>query len=222
MKKTLLAVSIAIGFVASTYAQGIVLFNNSNGTRISTNSVVAGAATGVTGGAVQAQGAFYYALFASTASTISGGGASALGTTGNYAFNDAAWIFQSYGTNTATGGRFVSSSSDSLSQTALTFAGGTAINYVVIGWSGNIGTTWQNVQTYLNGTPAFNAFVGESAIGTQTPGISGSTPATGLFGASPQLSGFTLGLVTAPVPEPGTMALAALGGASLLLFRRKK
>jgi hypothetical protein len=28
-------------------------------------------------------------------------------------------------------------------------------------------------------------------------------------------------LVLAPVPEPGTIALAALGGVSLLLFRRK-
>ncbi|HUC85517.1 MAG TPA: PEP-CTERM sorting domain-containing protein [Candidatus Acidoferrales bacterium] len=29
-------------------------------------------------------------------------------------------------------------------------------------------------------------------------------------------------LVLTTVPEPGTLALAALGGASLLMFRRKK
>ena len=51
--------------------------------------------------------------------------------------------------------------------------------------------------------------------GVSTPSLFGTT--------SPFSPGFTLGLVApvAAVPEPGTMALAALGGASLLLFRRK-
>jgi hypothetical protein len=42
-----------------------------------------------------------------------------------------------------------------------------------------------------------------------------------LGAASPNIPGFTLGLVTV-VPEPGTLALAAIGGASLLALRRKK
>jgi hypothetical protein len=37
------------------------------------------------------------------------------------------------------------------------------------------------------------------------------------------MQGFTLGSFAVPVvPEPGTLALAALGVSSLLLFRRKK
>jgi hypothetical protein len=222
MKKTLLALTIAIGFVGSTYAQGIVLFNNSNGTKISTNTVVAGAATGLAGGAVTPEGSFYYALFASStaAATVGGQAGAQVGGSGVYAFNQAGWTFQAYGTNTSAGGRFVSAASDALSQTSLTFAGGNAATFSVIGWSANIGSTVAALQAYLL-NPTFYAFVGSSAVGSATPGISGSTPAAGLFGASPLIPGFTLGLVP-PVPEPGTMALAALGGASLLLFRRKK
>jgi hypothetical protein len=55
-------------------------------------------------------------------------------------------------------------------------------------------------------------YVGDSGVFQQLTG-GGSTPASTLTG---------LPDVLVTVPEPGTMALAALGGASLLLFRRKK
>ena len=216
MKKTIIAIAVSVGIVGSTFAQGTVLFNNNNGTKVSTTD-------GIT--STFAAGSFYYALFASTSQTMVNGSAAPVTGTNitSYAFDNAGWVFQSYGTNTATAGRFVSSSSDALSQTSLTFAGGGSGGYfTVVGWSANIGTTWQSVQAYLSSTPAFSAFVGESAVsGNIVAGINGSTPAAGLFGAAPLLGAFNLGLVV-PVPEPGTLALMALGSASLLLFRRKK
>jgi len=70
-----------------------------------------------------------------------------------------------------------------------------------------------------------NAFFGVTSAGT------GYNPNNASPGATPFGTGGSLInspntqlylLQVAPTPEPGTMALAALGGASLLLFRRRK
>jgi hypothetical protein len=60
--------------------------------------------------------------------------------------------------------------------------------------------------------------LGWSIIGTGT-GQPNTTPEA-LFSGTGITQGFTLFAV--PVPEPATMALAGLGGLSLLLFRRRK
>ena len=71
------------------------------------------------------------------------------------------------------------------------------------------------------------SFYGISATGNAEPG--GGTPALPvwhLFGTTASAQGTPVGgfqlVEVSTVPEPGTLALAALGGASLLLFRRKK
>jgi len=226
MKKTIIALTLASLSYVSVQAQGTVLFNNSNTTKISTNSVAGGAATGVTGVAL---GQFYYALFSAAAGTTVGGSSTAVSPTaldnrpGSWVFdaaNTASWTLQAIGTNTATSGRFASAVADGTGATSLSIAGGNSTAFVVVGWSANLGSTISQLQQSLAlGTLGF---AGESAIGTATPGIPGSTSPVGLFGTvSPSVTPFALGL-TVPVPEPGTMALAALGGASLLLFRRKK
>lgn len=218
MKKTLLALAVTLAVVATSSAQGIVLFSNSGGSRVSTNAVVGGSA--VSGG--YAAGTFYYALFASQTQTTVGGSTAPVVGQGTYAFNSAGWTFQAYATN-STAGRLASSQLDSAGNTALTFAGGSSAYFTIVAWSANIGSTWDAVQSYL-ANPTFAAFVGESAVsGALTPGIEGSTGATPLFGAAPNIPGFTAGLVNAAAtPEPTTMALAGLGIASLLALRRKK
>lgn len=225
MKKTFASIALGLGVVALASAQGIVNFSNNGGTKISTNSVVGGAGTGLTDSSASSQPEFYFALFASSSqSSIAGNTSAIMGTNGTYAFNATGWSFAAYGTNTASAGRFASSTLDAAGNTQLPngFAGGTSVNLVVIGWSANIGSTWSALQTYLNG-PSTGGFVGESAMGTATPGTEGSTPAVAFFGtAAGNIPSFTLGLVTVTTPEPGTMALVALGGASMLLFRRKK
>jgi hypothetical protein len=61
---------------------------------------------------------------------------------------------------------------------------------------------------YTGQTPAFLSPVANET--SQPPG----TP--------PFLTGWTSDLILAPTPEPATLAVAGLGAASLLLFRRKK
>jgi len=87
-----------------------------------------------------------------------------------------------------------------------------------------------NAPTSGNG---YLALVGTSLTGA-TAGYQGVIAFANAFGGNPNatpagtpasLTGWNTlntNLVLSPVPEPATMALAALGGASLLLFRRRK
>jgi len=107
---------------------------------------------------------------------------------------------------------------------------GTEMDFLLVGWSASLGNNWLTVSNLLAGGFSSNltaGFFGVSQMGFGYPG-GGGTPATGpesLFGVTAGMpgglaSGFTLFAV--PVPEPSTMALAGLGGLSLLLFRRRK
>jgi hypothetical protein len=235
MKKTLLILTIIAGAVSS-YAQGFIVFNNLGNTRISTNAVVGGAGVGrISANDGTTANTFYFALFVSTGQngTVGGSAGPVVGTNGTYAFNASGWAFDNpsstagylgaaYGTNNGTAGQFQSTVADNNNSQQTLLASSANQTFTVIGWSANIGTTVAAVQSYL-ANPTFNGFVGESAVsGVITPSTGGTSATSTLFGTvAPFIPGFTLGLVT-PVPEPGTMALAALSGASLLLFRRRK
>jgi len=81
-------------------------------------------------------------------------------------------------------------------------------------------TTWaQALVAFANGDA--NIRIGQSALfNAPTTGDPNGAPPTNPV----NMVGFTGFQLTAPgiVPEPGTLALAGLGAASLLLFRRKK
>ena len=112
------------------------------------------------------------------------------------------------------------------------WANGVTNNIMMVGWSANLGTTWAaalaNLQSssYLTALAAPGYF-GTSVVGYITPSTS-TTSGNPAFGSTAQSYGLPIQslltplYIVAPVPEPGTMALAALGGASLLLFRRRK
>jgi hypothetical protein len=225
MKKLLLTIGLLSAVaVVSSYGQGTVVFGNTGGTRISTNSGPTGV-TGVGLVAANATQSFYYALFYSTTQTTVGGvNANVLGTNGVYAFNSVGWnngSLNGYSTNTAAGRLQPSNPNADQSAGVSGLAGGTSAHFVIVGWSSNIGSDVSGLSAYL-ANPTVTGWVGESLVsGAIVPGTLGSTAASGIFGAAPAfIPGFTLGEVAA-VPEPGTLALAALGGASLLLFRRK-
>jgi hypothetical protein len=110
------------------------------------------------------------------------------------------------------------------------WAAGQSGSFIIVGWSADLGTTWFTVADELvadwdgiAGDTGNNLYwFGVSTIGNGTPTASPS-PGYNLW-AGPGAPGFTLVLneVGVFIPEPGTLALTALGGASLLLFRRKK
>jgi hypothetical protein len=230
MKKILLTIGLAAVAALSSQAQGYVLFSSST-QNMSTNNTAGSqqaagnAATGKTLGA----GLFYYALFVS--STGAGAGAQQGFSSGNsstYVFNEAQWVLDTdptaAGASTATAGRFAATNpntSDS-SSTVPGITGGNPYYFQVVGWSANLGTTLGQAIIALT-TPGQSGYIGQSAISGQITVGNGGTISAPLFfgGGAPNIQAFTLGSFVA-TPEPGTLALAALGGASMLLFRRKK
>jgi len=120
----------------------------------------------------------------------------------------------------ASGNQVAPNADGSLSVSGI--AGANPANLVTVGWySTGIGTTLASLQTWY-AAGANNGWVGQSAVANQILGDGGLIPTPNPFGTGPgQVGGLMLGLTTV-VPEPGTLALMALGSASLLLFRRKK
>jgi hypothetical protein len=209
--KKLLTIAALAGATALSFGQGQITFNNTATTQISTNSAVSGPATGPTAGAL---GGFVYALFAAPSTVNSQTGV-----------NDVNWTFTGvYATNSAGVGRLVGGQPTLPSP----YASGTTFNFLVRGWSSNVGgQDWNSVRVYMTGIQAGgNAsgngqYFGTSGIATVLVG-GNPLPSATLFGTAPgtTIQGFTLGLL--PVPEPSTFALAGLGAAAMLIFRRRK
>ncbi len=114
---------------------------------------------------------------------------------------------------------------------------GTTDSIMMVGWSAPLGSSWSDVEYELanwNNTPIpQNAYLGVSATGYITTLATTTSPGSTVFGTGPtaqglpifslntQLYAMPLEIPPPPTPEPGTMALAGLGGLSLLLFRRR-
>jgi hypothetical protein len=232
MKKTILIATLVGSVASSAFSQGLISFVGglSNATKISTNSVVGGAATGRAAGA----GSYYYALFASASATSINGNSGAIsGVNSGYVFNNmSGWELVGIGISTATAGAFNPSTQGTTdanqgalnADSSLSVSGISATaQIVIVGWSSNIGTTLASLESWY-ANPTVNGFLGQSAVSgalTLGDGALKLTPSA-MSSSAPGVAGFTAGLVPGAVPEPATMALAALGGASLLMLRRKK
>jgi hypothetical protein len=156
-------------FLASIFwaqAQGEIYFRTTvPPTRISTNSMPGGLATGVTvPGAL-----YYYALFYSTTATTVGGtsgpivGVASGG--GSYAFDDPNWTYVALGTNFSFG-RLLSTVQNTDGSTTVTgVPAGSAANFVVVGWSASMGANLPAVKNYYDQVYYDqNDWIGQSAV----------------------------------------------------------
>jgi len=240
MKKLVTILSLV---VTSTllYGQGSVVFN-SNNLGVLTNTIavsvfnpggtpVGNAASGKTA----AFSSFNYALFVQTYTGTTPGSTNPL-TSGWTLATSSGQPFQ--GTNGPSGlavsgilglGSAAGAGIDGLAQpTAGSYTDAGRDYFMIAGWSSNLGTTWSAVSSLLQSgfsTISSPGFFGVSTIGVTYGAGAFSLSPNSLFVVSQQVTtpvgAFTLYQVT-PVPEPTTMALAGLGGLSLLLFRRRK
>ena len=120
-----------------------------------------------------------------------------------------------YGTNQTPAGRFTGGANIAVTG----WAAGATMQFEVVGWSSDLGTTFN--PAWLTTYPA-SGFFGISGIGTgQAGGFNGvgTLPNLNIFGGTTGIqSGFSLLTI---IPEPDATTLAAAGIAVLLIFHRK-
>jgi hypothetical protein len=207
-------VAVALGtYCAQAAAQGLVYFANSSAviTHIATNTVPGGPSTGQINGP---PGTYFFALFVSPTGSVSTVTPDLAGWRLSQPPNGA------IGTNIALG-RFSGNEYLQGSAVADYPSAGTA-DFLVVGWSANIGPSWQAAQAWWNnGDPwhgsqsALEGWFGISDIARNVM-LGGVTPVGTIFGTGPgQIPGFTLN--TYVVPEPSVPALVFLGVATYVL-----
>ena len=100
---------------------------------------------------------------------------------------------------------------------------GAVIQGVVIGWTGTGAASWLEGYNLALGQ-ATTATTGQFGISASPFSVDTGDPTTtpaGTAGAITGAGGFT-GLTLTTIPEPSSFALAGLGAAALLIFRRRK
>ena len=201
MKK--LAVILCLSALTTgVFAQGLINFANGPTTLISVDGANIPSGQG---------GSYWFALLAGNSGS----------TDYHTAFTQVGGVM---GTNQNAAGRFTGG----VGLTMQGWAAGDTKSFFVVGWSADNGGTF-NPAWLAQGTGArtiYGDFAGPSkgffGVSMIAVGVGGGGP-LGIpnlipFGASTIASGFNL----VPVPEPTTMALAGLGAAALLIFRRRK
>jgi hypothetical protein len=227
MKKLAVTLSL-LAIAAGAFAQGTVNPGNTGTTRFQTNSTGIG---GGVGNAVAATGPGFYYEVLTAPSTVTTVDASLQG----LIQSGTQWMDTGLrATNTAIAGAMAGATGVN------NWGIGVSQSYIIVGWSGSLGTSWATVAGELNGAslvnnvwggPNFTAtgFLGATAIGwRQAGGVIGATtiPTASIFGTVDDAQGTTIKTPTSMyfvnVPEPTSFALAGLGAAALMIFRRRK
>lgn len=218
MKKIALALAMA-GLAVSSYGQGYVTVagtqqNTTIGTIIDNTWAGGLLAGGTVLQSTTQGGAYSVELLTSTAAnpmtTLFGSGA-ALGTT----WQDTGLL----GHNNTFAGRLTIGSGLVANNAPV----GSSQSWLLVAWSSNLGANWSAVSSQLasGNFGGLSGYVGWSTVGVASAAAAPPVLPTVIQGTGGVItSPYTL--LATPVPEPTTLALAALGGASLLLFRRRK
>lgn len=210
MKKLILTVGLVVATMAVANAQGLIKFYNVATTyNVSTNN-------GSTGLISKTANSFYFALLVDSTAPTSANYLTGGWTVATMA-SDGVTPFMATNYTLSAGALIGPGGSSGAAVSSWAYA--TAQYVEILGWSANMGTSWSAFETTMaNGTAPVGAVMGYSNIGSVTSSSSGTVPAVTVFSAGGISTGFTL----VQVPEPATVALAGLGGLSLLLFRRRK
>jgi hypothetical protein len=249
MKKLTLTIGCALAMAGAASAQGLINWTTSAGanfvaqTNSSPSTFFGGSGTGGTAayeGQQPSGAALYYALLygsqnttgtqvaapSSLAALSSWTSTGLMATNGVSANGRIQYVSPSAGATLPWGGN--------------TDVNGQSNNIVMVGWSANIGAagsgleTWANVINVLNSPTLLANVIGNAFFGVSSTGflVGNDSPASGAswFSATQganglplyQPSGNPMQLYLVPVPEPCSLALAGLGGLSLMLFRRQR
>jgi hypothetical protein len=200
MKKLACVAGLAL-LATGAFAQGTINFVNGPSALVTTNDT-----QGNTGAALAGMSP-RVVLFYSTA-----GVAPAVPSTAN-GFSFAGWT-QTTPTTPDTVGVPLPGIFSGGTQTAATAAGGSAPWVIVAGWLGGHADFATAV--------AAGAYVGVTPVAwAQSTGNPGGAPPTSPVNLALGPAAFN-GLELRPIPEPSSLALAGLGAAALLVFRRRK
>jgi len=224
--KKLLTLASLLGAASLSFGQGSVNFANTAGavTHSSTNAAVGGSAAGRT---VAGPGAYYYALFVADSTITSAGSAGIYGALDPTLTLGWSQVANAYATNGAIGR--LSGNPDSNGVIITGRATGSSASFIVVGWSSSVaGPDWVSAKAWIDATIASGGtsptlgWTGASGVATSVQLGGGITPQGTIFGgvAAGTVPGILLQQQN--VPEPGTFALAGLGAAALLIFRRRK
>jgi len=215
--KKLLGILAISALAVSSYAQGTVVFNNGSGTLVkqwTSTSDSTLITTPKSGGRVELIAAPGNVSLANPLFT-----SSAAGNTAKYdtlaAFLGANPGWAAIATTpilSLSAGQFAGGN-----QTIASLAAGANANYLIIGWSGSYATLDLALAAAQGNTAL--SFLGSTPMFTTATGNPLTTPAGTPTALNVTFTGMTLAPLV--VPEPASFALAGLGLAALLVFRRR-